>query len=163
MNIICRDICWYGYVKSRHTLTYQILATHLCHLTGETWLIQRQLFDNFDSTWLKQRRSTDKCSQTSSTFDSADLSSFKAGMSASEMAAWGRRWLSELQSQVLKYVKSNFLQGCIPDVATTTRPSCWDESSSLQTTVRGRGIDFDILQITMDSKMQWFVSLEKTY
>ena len=33
----------------------------------------------------------------------------------------------------------------IPEVATRTKPSCWDESSSLQTTVRGNGIDFDIL------------------
>ena len=34
----------------------------------------------------------------------------------------------------------------IPEVATRTKPSCWDESSSLQTTVRGKGMDFDILK-----------------
>ena len=80
------------------------------------------------------------------TLDSAALSSFRAGESASVMAAWGRLLPDDKDSYTWAVLPSKFSRKIL-DVATSTSPSCWEESSSLQTMVRGIGIELDILGI----------------
>ena len=62
------------------------------------------------------------------------------------MAAWGRLLPDDKDSYTWAVLPSKFSRKIL-DVATSTSPSCWEESSSLQTMVRGIGIELDILGI----------------